>query len=406
MKIAVLCGVLGGAWGGCPSSWDGDSTSSTVSNDQRYAQGIWDPMWSTASGWMQTAKGYGKIMHSSGWHEMNLDIYMPHDINGDYMYGGEDQHPLIIWLHGGSFTYGSRKQPTSVAIATSLANNGWIAAAIEYRAEHNAVVNQSAEDAHMFLHASDAHDFEILAPAMDARRALRFLMHDYEHHVDAGNIFVSGGSSGGIIALHVGYGTRSNQHECDHDTCEGLEASHATIGNIKGVLAVSAGLATTHALSAANGPAVTGDDHWSFPKLVVVYGENDAGFVNDFIDDMEDFASTTAFKVPGGAHLPIVPYNFGSRVYHNTVTLKTDHSGSYWCTVTGMLNWAREWHGSPAPANSGLPAAAAAAADAPPASGDDDDGAATNSNGGACGWYCQHFGRGSGGRRQNADVFV
>ncbi len=90
--------------------------------------------------------------------------------------------PFIIWLHGGGWRQGDRKD--SHQAMQDLAKLGYAGAAVEYR-------------------LAPAHKFP--APLEDARQALAFLRKNAaKYHLDPKRIAVGGGSAGGHLSLMLG----------------------------------------------------------------------------------------------------------------------------------------------------------------------------------------------------------
>jgi acetyl esterase/lipase len=103
--------------------------------------------------------------------ELALDLYMP---------AGVDDAPLIVWVHGGAWRFGSRKSVNAI----DLVDSGFAIASIGFR-------------------LSPVAPFP--AQVHDIKGAIRFLRaHAHEYGYDADRIAVSGASSGAHLAALVG----------------------------------------------------------------------------------------------------------------------------------------------------------------------------------------------------------
>ena len=69
-------------------------------------------------------------VYLDSFHEM--DIYMP---DGDTV----TNRPFILYMHGGSFSAGTKNMTDCVDFCTSMAKRGYVSASINYRLELNAI---------------------------------------------------------------------------------------------------------------------------------------------------------------------------------------------------------------------------------------------------------------------------
>ena len=107
--------------------------------------------------------------------------------------------PLIIWMHGGGFKFGSKKAKSIKIWSTDFARRGYVCAAINYRLsknnplKHFDVLLQSCYDA-----------------VQDVSRAIEFLkQHATVYRIDTSRIILAGNSAGAIIALQAAYGNNA-----------------------------------------------------------------------------------------------------------------------------------------------------------------------------------------------------
>ncbi|MBA3647595.1 MAG: carboxylesterase family protein [Chitinophagales bacterium] len=117
-----------------------------------------------------------------------LDIYEP-SASTDY------QRPVLIYVHGGGFTSGSKGGPADIPVfAQYFAPRGWVVASIDYRL--------GVEDA-----STTADNYEEAYEAtQDAKAAIRyFRRYAQDYCVDTSAIFMTGISAGGATALTCAY---------------------------------------------------------------------------------------------------------------------------------------------------------------------------------------------------------
>ncbi|MDB5135866.1 MAG: aes [Mucilaginibacter sp.] len=125
--------------------------------------------------------------------------------------------PLIIWMHGGGFKFGSKEAKGIQLWSKTFAQRGYVCAAINYRlSKHNPVF----------------HFDELLKSSyyavQDAKRAVLYFKHHYkEYHIDPDKIILAGNSAGGIIALQAAYSSNADLAKLAKlpDTIEGAKTS-------------------------------------------------------------------------------------------------------------------------------------------------------------------------------------
>jgi acetyl esterase/lipase len=110
-----------------------------------------------------------------GEHRLMLDLYLPPRANG-----GAGKPPLVVWVHGGAWRSGSRKDMP----LGGLVERGYAVASVDYRLSPVA---------------------RFPAQVHDIKAAIRFLRaRQDEYGYDAGRIAVAGNSAGGHLAALVG----------------------------------------------------------------------------------------------------------------------------------------------------------------------------------------------------------
>lgn len=136
---------------------------------------------------------YGQAVEQTGATKiLNLDLYQP---TGDT----STKRPLVIWVHGGGFSSGSKVSPEIVDQATTFARKGYVNASISYRLSQQGCLGGG----------SAATCVESINDAIeDAQAAVRFFRsRATTYKIDPDRIAIAGTSAGAITALNVGYGT-------------------------------------------------------------------------------------------------------------------------------------------------------------------------------------------------------
>jgi predicted esterase len=105
--------------------------------------------------------------------------------------------PLIIYCHGGGFTSGARNSTWPNKFCQSFAKRGYVTASIDYRLG----IGTNGD--------ADVMSAQIRA-VQDAKAAVRFfkqtaIEQGNPYRIDTAQIYIAGESSGGIIALQMGY---------------------------------------------------------------------------------------------------------------------------------------------------------------------------------------------------------
>jgi acetyl esterase/lipase len=134
---------------------------------------------------------YGSAVNAQGQTQtLLLDLYEP---TGDSV----DSRPAIVWVHGGSFRFGSKTSGELVDQATTFSQKGYVNVSINYRLSPTGC-SASAPT----VDCVNA----IINAKHDAQAAVRFLRANAETYgIDPDRIAISGTSAGAITALNVGY---------------------------------------------------------------------------------------------------------------------------------------------------------------------------------------------------------
>jgi hypothetical protein len=117
--------------------------------------------------------------------DLYLDFYQP---VGDT----ETERPLMIWIHGGGYSDGSRTDPHIERWCEEFARRGYVTASIDYRLG----VTQNQYGKIQAIYRS----------VQDAKAAIRFFReHALEYGVDVDKIVIAGSSVGAFTAIHTAY---------------------------------------------------------------------------------------------------------------------------------------------------------------------------------------------------------
>ena len=124
-------------------------------------------------------------------NEHKMDIYTA---NGDTA----TNRPVVLYMHGGSFTAGDKTTSDCVDFCESMAKRGYVAASLNYRLSDFS-----------FLFSNEIQYETVLKAVSDAKSAIRYFRKDFAavntYGIDPNTIFVGGYSAGAVIAVHLAY---------------------------------------------------------------------------------------------------------------------------------------------------------------------------------------------------------
>ena len=110
-----------------------------------------------------------------------------------------EARPLVIWMHGGGFKFGSKKIKGIRVWSKSFARRGYVCAAINYRLSKK----------------KPLRNFNALADAcydavQDVTKAIQYFKRNASiYRIDTSKIILAGNSAGAIIALHAAYSSNA-----------------------------------------------------------------------------------------------------------------------------------------------------------------------------------------------------
>lgn len=119
-----------------------------------------------------------------------FDLYQP---TGDKSTG----RPLIIWMHGGGFKFGTKEANGIELWSRTFAQRGYVCAAISYTLSKKFPVFDFDELKRSCYYA-----------VLDAKQAVAYFKeHAKEYNIDPDKIILAGNSAGGMVALDAAYST-------------------------------------------------------------------------------------------------------------------------------------------------------------------------------------------------------
>lgn len=182
----------------------------TIEKQKRYQEECFeietlrDVKYGTAKGyWVsrpETSNDYAKIITSGiaktlskKDFDLYMDIYLPKD---DTM----KQRPLVMFIHGGGFFIGDKRDNPIVLWCQHYAKMGYVAVSINYRMG--------------FKPSKVSIERCGYSAAQDAHAAMRFLIHNKEkYRINPNYLFVAGSSAGGITTLNLAFMRNANRPE-------------------------------------------------------------------------------------------------------------------------------------------------------------------------------------------------
>lgn len=116
-----------------------------------------------------------------------FDLYQP---DGDQL----SKRPLIIWMHGGGFKFGSKNDKDVTLWSRSFAQRGYVCVSINYKLNKSFSFNYEGIKKNCYEAIVDLH------------QALRYLKANAARfRIDTNRIILAGNSAGGMMALQAAY---------------------------------------------------------------------------------------------------------------------------------------------------------------------------------------------------------
>jgi para-nitrobenzyl esterase len=148
------------------------------------------------------AEGLGhKSINSANYIKipLKLDVYTPNN--------EEINRPAYLFIHGGAFTTGSKKQSEIINLSNYYASRGWVFISIDYRLKDQfGTVPQEWLDYSSHLPSDSVALFLSMYPAQrDAKAAMRWVVANAEtYNINTNYITVGGSSAGAVTAITLG----------------------------------------------------------------------------------------------------------------------------------------------------------------------------------------------------------
>jgi len=241
--------------------------------------------------------------------------------------------PLLIYMHGGSFTSGDRDMYESTVICKALAKKGYVTASIDYRLEPSFVSLIFPE---IMIKA-------VIRAVQDAKAAVRYFRKDViengnTYGVDPGFIFIGGCSAGSIAALHLAYLDDLNELDEEFTTyvnqlggLEGESGNSEYSSSVNGVINVSGAIKelsfmnnnqdipvlSIHSPGDLAIPYISGSPYF-IPTLPIVQGSK-----RIHEQALRQGISSELYTIPGFVHIPYgnSPESLNPIVFDSSIVL-------------------------------------------------------------------------------------
>ena len=195
--------------------------------------------------------------------ELYMDIYRPEEGNVTEIYG--HRKPTILYIFGGGFMEGNRRDGTAMEWFRDLTDRGYGVVAIDYRLGLKGVRGVRASEFSALL------DKAIHLAVEDLFSATSYLIeHKDELGIDPSNIVVAGSSAGAITSLQAEY------EICNRTVCASelpTDFNYAGVMSFAGAVLVKEGF-----LEYARRPCPTLMLHGTDDDLVPYSSVNHAGY--------------------------------------------------------------------------------------------------------------------------------
>lgn len=221
---------------------------------------------------------YGTAVNFTGQQQaLELDLYRPPERH--------KPRAVVIWVHGGGFTFGSRTFMANYA--TAFAERGYVSATITYRLAGDELGRVGYEAA-------------ARAAQHDAQAAVRWFRRRAERlNIDPRRIFIGGHSAGAFTALEVAVSRED----------PGRSGNPGFSSRVRGAISLSGGLIDPKGVEQGDSP------------MLLVHGDADATVPFGASEHVCAAAkqapvSCKLVRLAGGDHL--IPYNQFDRVVQVT----------------------------------------------------------------------------------------
>lgn len=190
--------------------------------------------------------------YNGGVDSLKLDIYFPKSDT-------QTNRPLFIIAHGGNFLGGSKTGTDVVPFAKDFAKMGYVTSSINYRTGMTNFPFPGPD-------STDAAE-SVMRAVHDAKAAVRFFRKSFEngnpYGIDTAQIYFTGVSAGGFMALHIAYLDEISEYPSYIDTVGqqgltgGMEGNSGNAGyssNVAGVINMCGAVGDTAWIKAGDEP--------------------------------------------------------------------------------------------------------------------------------------------------------
>ncbi len=186
--------------------------------------------------------------------DLKMDIYLPKNDTESY-------RPLIMFIHGGAFYFGSKNDLSIMEWCKHYASMGYVTASINYRIGFQPSLTDIERAGYRAV--------------QDAHAAMRYLVNSKEiYGIDTSMMFVGGSSAGAITSLNLGYMTEKTRPSTTYKKGNNRDLGPIeTSGNdlkasfsLKGIVDMWGAVSTLNVLKSNNIPIIA--FHGNADKIV------------------------------------------------------------------------------------------------------------------------------------------
>ena len=243
-------------------------------------------------------------------NNLKLDIYQP---VGDT----ENNRPLIILAHGGSFIAGARTNPSMVSLGEAFAKRGYVVASISYRLMT------------VFDLIFSSSTLNGVAEALsDGKAAIRYfrksVVEGNEYNIDQNQIYFGGNSAGAIIAIHAAFMQEGEVEDPElmiamenNGGFEGNSGNPGFSSDIRGAISLAGGIANLDFINSSDFNSL----------LITCHGDLDNTVVYDC---GEPLSGTVPIELCGGGAILEHSSLIGFENHHHLLFEGEDHTPWSW----------------------------------------------------------------------------
>lgn len=160
------------------------------------------------------------------------------------------KRPLLIYMHGGGFTSGSRTYPSVQMLSRRMASKGYAVANIDYRLDPRFELYNSNTDRRAMTDAMH-----------DAKQAIRYFKTNANtYRIDTSLVFIGGESAGAMTAMMASFIDKPAEMEsypmAEPNDPVGSSANPQVWNGVKGTLCLCGWLLDTLAIEQPSDPAI------------------------------------------------------------------------------------------------------------------------------------------------------